>query len=201
MPRFNTSEPAGLDATWVGVGGVQSRDLIQAGTQEQTSGTGQTQYSAWVETLPQASQSMPLLVHAGDSLTVSLTEQGQGSWQVSLTNNTTGQSWAKTIPYTSSNSSAEWIEEAPSAGRGGVLPLDNFDTVNFTDASAVSHGQKQSLSQIGAQPIELDGGSGQALVTTGALSGDGSGFSVTRTSTPDTQPTGRTTSRRSQPGR
>jgi hypothetical protein len=46
----------GVSATWVGIGGVNSRDLIQAGTQQQTTGTGQTQYQAWVEMLPQASR-------------------------------------------------------------------------------------------------------------------------------------------------
>jgi hypothetical protein len=198
IPQFNTSNSAGMDATWVGIGGVESHDLIQAGTQEQASGTGQMLYSAWVETLPQASQPVPLVVHAGDSITVSLNEQSQGTWQVSMTNNTTGQQWQRSIQYDSSNSSAEWIEEAPSAGRGGILPLDNVGTVNFTNATAVANGQTQNLSQLGAQPIELDNSSGQALLTTAAVGSDGTSFSVSRTSTADTQPTGRRTSPRSQ---
>ena len=187
-----------MNATWVGIGGVQSHDLIQAGTQQQASGDADTLYSAWLETLPQPSQPVPLVVHAGDSVTVSLAEQGQGAWQVSMTNTTTGQAWQTAVQYDSSNSSAEWIEEAPSAGRGGILPLDNFGTIDFSNAGAVSGAQNENLSQTGARPIELDDTSGQALLTTGAVGGDGSSFSVTRTSISDNQPTGRRTSPRSQ---
>ena len=60
VPQFAASSPAGVDAIWVGIGGADSPDLIQAGTQQQTSGAGRTQYSAWIETLPQASRTVPL---------------------------------------------------------------------------------------------------------------------------------------------
>jgi hypothetical protein len=198
LPPYDSTEAGGLDATWVGIGGIQSTDLLQAGTQEQTSGTGQTQYSAWIETLPRPSQTVPLSVHAGDSISVSLTEQSPGMWQVAMTNNTTGQQWQTNVQYQSSNSSAEWIEEAPSAGRGGVLPLDNFGMLNISDATTVSNGQSQNLTQAGARAIDIDSGSGQALVTTSPLGSDGSSFSVTRTATPDTQPAGRTSSPHNQ---
>ena len=193
VPQFAASSAAGLDATWLGIGGIKGHDLIQAGTQEQTSGASQTKYSAWVEALPQASHPVPLVIRAGDSISVSLTEPSAGNWQVALTNNTTGQSYQDTAQYTSSNSSAEWIEEAPSSGRGGVLPIDDFGTVKFTGASAIQNGQTVSLSQAGAQAITLDGANHQALATTSAVGADGSNFSVTRTSTPDTQPAGRST--------
>ena len=67
---------------------------------------------------------MPLRVHAGDSITVSITEQSPDQWLIDFSNNTTGQTYQQTQQYTSSHSSAEWVEEAPSGGRGGgVLPL------------------------------------------------------------------------------
>jgi hypothetical protein len=62
VPAFSPSSASGMDATWVGIGGVNTQDLIQAGTQQQTSGSGQTLYSAWVETLPQPSQPVALVV-------------------------------------------------------------------------------------------------------------------------------------------
>jgi hypothetical protein len=188
IPAFSPSSSGGLNATWVGIGGINSTDLIQAGTQEQTSGTGQTLYSAWLEILPQPSQPVALVVRAGDSISVSLNEQSPGTWQVSLTNNTTGQSQQVTGQYDSSYSSAEWIEEAPSAGRGGPLPLDDFGTIAFSGASTLDGGQQVDLSQAGAQPIELDNADQQPLVTTSAIGSDGASFSVTRTSTPDSQP-------------
>jgi len=117
---------SGIGATWVGIGGVTNRDLIQAGTQDATSGGGQAEFQAWIEMLPAASQQVPLAVAPGDSVTVSIDEQGEGSgsWQISITNNTSGQNYQTTATYTSTESSAEWIEEAPS-GPGGILPLDN----------------------------------------------------------------------------
>ena len=196
VPQFSASSPTGLDATWVGIGGIDSRDLIQAGTQEQTSGAGQTQYSAWIETLPQPSRTVPLVIHAGDSISVSLSEQSRGNWLISLTNNTSGRTYQDTVQYNSSNASADWIEEAPSAGRGGVLPLDDFGTINITGASAVKNGQDVSLAQTSARAIHLDSTNHQRLATTSAVGVDGSSFSVTRTSTPDSQPGRRSTAPR-----
>jgi hypothetical protein len=184
-----------MDAIWVGIGGVNTRDLIQAGTQEQSSGSGQSLYSAWLETLPRPSQPVQLAVHAGDSITVSLTEQSPGTWQIALTNNTTGQNYQVSGQYQSSYSSAEWIVEAPSAARGGIMPLDNFGTISFSDASAVSNGQSVNLSDANAQPINLQNPGGQPLVMTSALDSDGASFTVTRTSTPDSSPGGRASRR------
>src|SRR5205823_1395812 len=122
------------------IGGVNSRDLIQAGTQDVASGTGQSQFEAWIELLPAASQQVPLAVAPGDSVTVSIDEQGTGPgmWQIDFKNNTSGQTYQTMVQYTSSESSVEWIEEAP-AGRGGVLPLDNFGSVSFSGATATQN--------------------------------------------------------------
>src|SRR6185312_14939849 len=126
IPTYSAMSSAGVSATWVGIGGVNSRDLIQAGTQEQASGTGQTEYSAWIETLPQASHNVPLRVSPGDSVSVSITEQSTNNWLIEFNNATTGQTYQQKLQYASSHSSAEWIEEAPSAARAGILPLDDF---------------------------------------------------------------------------
>src|SRR5205823_4364498 len=125
---------AGADAAWVGIGGVRSRDLIQAGTQQTVSGSGSTQYQAWVETLPQASHPVPLTINPGDSVSVSITQlpQSQNNWLIAFKNNSTGQTFQVTETYASSMSSAEWIEEAPSSSRGRQLPLDNFGSISFS---------------------------------------------------------------------
>jgi len=104
VPQFAPDSPAGADATWVGIGGVNTRDLIQAGTQQTVSGNGSTQYQAWVETLPQASHPVPLTVNPGDSVSIAITQspQAQDQWQVSFTNNTTGQTLQVTEHYASS---------------------------------------------------------------------------------------------------
>lgn len=62
VPQPSTNS-IGADAAWVGIGGITSHDLIQAGTEETVSG-GQVSYNAWIETLPQASRDVALAIHA-----------------------------------------------------------------------------------------------------------------------------------------
>ena len=187
VPQPAANGAPGVGATWVGIGGGRSRDLIQAGTQDMASGTGQSQYQAWIETLPQASQQVPLAVKPGDSVTVSVDRQASGSniWQISFKNNTSGHTYQTTVQYASSQSSAEWVEEAPS-GHGGVLPLDNFGSITFSSATAIQAGQTVDLAQAGAQPISLMGAGGHALAVPSAIGGDGSSFSIARTAAPAT---------------
>ena len=200
VPQLAPSGAAGVGATWVGIGGVNSRDLIQAGTQDVASGTGQSQFEAWIEMLPAASQQVPLAVAPGDSVTVSIAEQGAGTggWQIAFKNNTSGETYQTTMQYTSSQSSVEWIEEAP-AGRSGVLPLDNFGSVSFSGATATENGQTVDLAQTGAQPITMLNATNQALAVPSTVGTDGSSFEVARTAAPATTGTAGGPGRR--PGR
>jgi hypothetical protein len=192
IPEFSSSGTSGIDAAWVGIGGVRSRDLIQAGTQETVSGSGRTQYEAWIEMLPRSSRPVPLQVHAGDSVTVAISEQSANDWSIQFTNNTTGQTYQTEQQYTSSHSSAEWIEEAPSGGRGGILPLDNFGTIQFTGGSAVKDGATVSIAGSGARAITMVSANDQPLAVPSALGDDGASFSIARTDAPATSPgTGR----------
>jgi hypothetical protein len=193
VPEFSPGGSFGIDATWVGVGGVRSRDLIQAGTEQTVSGSGHTQYEAWVEMLPRSSRSVSLSVHPGDSVTVSITEQALNNWLIQFTNNTTGLSYQETQQYASSHSSVEWVEEAPSAGRGGIMPLTNFGSIEFSNGSAVKDGQTVTIAGAGATSITMLGGNNQALAVPSSLAADGASFSIARTDTPatDTRATGR----------
>jgi hypothetical protein len=183
VPRV-ASASIGADATWVGIGGLNSRDLIQAGTQATTS-QGSVRYEAWVEMLPQSSRTVSLGVSPGDSVTVSITEQSSGVWTISIKNNTSGQSYSTTVQYSSSKSSAEWIEEAPSAGRG-VMPLDDFGTIGFTSATAVRDGKAMNLAGLGARAISMINSQGEVIAQPSQLGADGGSFTVTRTSAPST---------------
>lgn len=186
VPQFSSTSAAGIDATWVGIGGVRTNDLIQAGTQQTVTGPGHTQYQAWIEMLPRASRPVPLKIHAGDSITVSISETSTNQWTIDFTNNTTGQTYQTVQQYTSSHSSADWVEEAPSGGRGGVLPLDDFGTVQFSNAAAVKNGQTVTLADAGARSITMIGNNNQALAVPSALGDDGASFSVARTNNPTT---------------
>src|SRR5438093_9791133 len=189
------STTTGADATWVGIGGVSGTDLIQAGTQATVSG-GDVSYEAWTEMLPDSSRTVSLAVAAGDSITVSITEQASGQWLITMVNNTTKAKYQRTVRYNSSRSSAERIEEAASAGRG-TIPLDDFGTVRFTAGSAVRDGTTQSLSALGATAVAMISRAGQAMPQPSTPGADGSSFTVTRTSAPGTvQGGGRTFRRR-----
>jgi Peptidase A4 family len=175
---------AAADATWVGIGGVSSQDLIQSGTQAVVQ-NGQVAYQAWVETLPNVLQSIPLTVKAGDSVTVSLAQQSPGQWGLSFHNNTTGQNYQTTVAYNSSNSSAEWIEEMPVGGSGNVLnylPLDNFGSVTFQSGYAIANGTTQNIANADAQQISMVTSGNTLLASASALDQTGGGFTVTRSS-------------------
>ena len=180
VPTVSASASASADATWVGIGGVTSQDLIQAGTQAIVQ-NGQTQYQAWLETLPQTSQTVPLNVKAGDSITVTVSTQQSGQWLIYINNNSTGQNYQTTVQYNSSLSSAEWVEEMP-VGNTGFIPLDNFGGVNFSNATTVENGQTLTAVQAGAQAMNMLNSSNQNLADASALGSDGTSFGVTRTS-------------------
>jgi hypothetical protein len=179
----------GADATWVGIGGLTTNDLIQAGTQAMVDGGGTVEYSSWIEMLPQSSRTVPLTVSAGDSVTVAITQQSGNDWLIQMKNNTTKGTYSVTVQYASSNSSAEWVQEAPSVGRG-LVSLDQFGTVQFSGASAVRDGKAMSLSALGAKAITMINGQGQAIAQPSTISGDGSSFTVARTDATSSPQTG-----------
>jgi len=198
VPNIGLASTAGMDAAWVGIGGVRSRDLIQAGSQRTVLGNGATQDEAWLELLPRAPETVPLKLGPGNTIRVSIDQQGPETWLIAFTNISSGQAYQVTKHYASSLTSAEWVEEAPSAGRRQVLPLDNFGTVRFSQASVVRDTQVLNIAQSGAHPITMITPAGAHLAEPSALGDDGESFSVTRTSTPSPSP-GRSPSRRRGP--
>ena len=169
---------AGADATWVGIGGATSTDLIQAGTQAIVS-QGAVEYEAWIETLPQPSQTVPLSVAAGDTVRVTIAQQSTDTWAIEIADTTTGRSYTTTITYQSSLSSAEWIEEAPSSGRQ-IVPLDEFGALEFVSGSAVVDGKTETLSAAGATAITMIDRYGAAVATPSAVGADGASFTIAR---------------------
>lgn len=127
--------------TWVGLGGFNrgSKALEQDGTAVDCTTSGRAVYSAWFELVPAAPVTMRLTVHPGDTISASVAQRaGKTILQVhDLTTNV-----VRTAVRTVSGpdlSSAEWIVEAPSlcftTTHCTPLPLTNFGTVSFSDAS------------------------------------------------------------------
>jgi hypothetical protein len=179
VPEVSLDSPFGADAAWVGIGGLRTRDLIQAGTQQFVTGSGSVTYQAWVEKLPAPAQPVPLTVLPGQTVSVSLDYQGNDEWLITLSNLSTGQSLVRTEQYSSSLSSAEWIEEAPFARRR-VLPLTEFGALGFAQASAARDGVSMTIADLGARAISLIDNNGRALAVPSPLGADGASFTVNR---------------------
>lgn len=176
-----TSPKAGLagNATWVGIGGVGKKDLIQAGTMALTDPLGRITYQAWYELLPDYSKRVNLAVKPGDSMSVEIKETSPDQWSIALTNNTTGQSVNLAVPYASSLSSAEWIQEMPMIN-DSYMELNNFGSVIFSKSWAIKDGKKINLSDIGALPVSMVNLVGEKTAKTGVVFADSS-FSISRT--------------------
>ncbi len=177
VPVAVVSANGTADATWVGIGGTKTADLIQAGTQAIIE-HGSVSYYAWVETLPGSAQIVPLTVHGADSITTKVEWQQGNDWLISITNNTTGQNFQTTVNYNSSLTSAEWVEEMVSNINGTFRPLDSFGTATFIDSGVTVNGQSMSISQSGAVPLQMVTSSGNVLATPSVLNADGASFSV-----------------------
>ncbi len=181
VPTVKSSSILAADATWVGIGGVENKNLIQAGTQAVADLDGTVSYEAWIEGLPDASKHVPLSVHAGDYVTVSLVETSPGLWSITMKNNTTGKTFETSMPYASSHSSAEWIQEMPS---GNVaIALDSFDSVHFISGSATKNGKVVTPKEAKAKALSLVSHTGEELVVPSVLDTSGA-FRVERTDIP-----------------
>ncbi len=113
VPTAESASGARYAADWVGIGGYSSQDLIQAGTSEQFV-NGIASYNAWTEILPAAEVVIPgFTIHPGDKMTVNITKGSGTAWKIVVTDSTSGKTFTKKLTYSSSESSAEWIHEAP----------------------------------------------------------------------------------------
>ena len=111
---------------------------------------------------------------------VSIQQISNGLWQISFRDNTTGQNYSTNVNYTSSLSSAEWIEEMPTINNS-FLPLDNFGTTNFMNGYTIKNGSEVNIANSGAAMITMINSSNQVTAETSNLGSDGASFSVTRT--------------------
>lgn len=141
-------------SSWIGIGGIQSNTLIQAGT-DQLVQDGKPIYYAWIELIPAPPQPITSMeVLPGDNVSFSIQNTGGNQWQVTVTNSTSGQHVTKTVTYASCACSAEWIEEAPNV-HNKLSPLAQFTSVSFTDCQVVLHGQHLGLGQTRYEALRM----------------------------------------------
>jgi hypothetical protein len=177
---------AGDSATWIGIGGacldpscaLTDATLIQAGTEQDVDSSGRPSYSAWWELVPAPAVTIGnVSVAPGDRIHVTIGEAVPNSevWTVTLNDVTDGQSFSTTVPYTSTHSTAEWIEETPlTFGSDGVgeASLPNLSETQFTNATV--NGAPAHLTS--GEEIQLIDSSGSVIGTPSAPFGGGTGF-------------------------
>ena len=142
-----TAGQAEDSASWVGIGGgcvddsctVTDNTLIQAGTEQDVSSTGQVSYDAWWEIIPETETEISLPVSAGNKISVSIAESTStpGQWSIVIKNLTTHKSFSTTQTYSSSMDTVEWIEETPleiGTTGTGIAAMPNLTRVHFLNA-------------------------------------------------------------------
>jgi Peptidase A4 family len=139
-------------AVWVGVDGLDNRDLLQAGIVERgfdlptSSGSpdGPTPgircldraqvYGFW-EDLPSAPVRVDLPVRMGDVVSVSIFKMSPGWWVLAMHDITAGRSFLLSQPYAGPDTSLEWVVEAPMVMGLFTDPVPT-STVRFRDLGA-----------------------------------------------------------------
>lgn len=179
VPDAEISSTTSASAVWVGIGGMQDKDLIQAGTRAQSEG-GRLSYEAWYELYPAPAVLLPVAIHAGDTIRVAITEASGGVWEITIVDGTAGSSFSTTQNYASTGGSAEWIVEAPGTAAGSLLALGSFTPVNFLEASAVRAGTRKSPAALGATGLSLVDPAGAVLAAPSPLQATQGGFTVVR---------------------
>ena len=181
------SLPPGFSATWAGIGGYNTSDLIQAGVGEQSTPAGPLfgpQYYAWYEILP-ASETLitgckgdpNCTVNPGDQITVDIHNVSGNTWSVNLAD-VNHWTYSTTLTYTSSGSSAEWIQEAPTLVAVQTIPAP-VGTVHFGPTSTFTrNGTTSTIAQGSPTLINESPLGGVNEATTSPLASDGQSFNV-----------------------
>ena len=180
--------PPGFAATWTGIGGYSTSDLIQAGVSEDSAPSNSLlgdQYYAWYELLPATETQISgctgdsnCTVTPGDTINVDISNVSGDTWRIAITDQ--GKwSWSQDETYASSESSAEWILEAPTLAVAQT-PLANVGTVAFGPTSTyTAGGTTYTIAQgnpttIDLSPLPTGGVLDEA--TPSALAPDGQSF-------------------------
>jgi len=186
-----TAGSATYSAFWVGLGGASdtSSALEQIGSAADCAAGGSASYYLWYELVPAAPHVLKLHVAPADAITAAVTLNGKRVTLL-IRDLTRGTKFTKVSKMSAPDrSSAEWVAEAPSEcfsnGVCRTLPLTNFGTLAFTNASATANRHKGTISDAawGTTSIELQPDGSEVTEPSGSatpsdLSADGKSFSV-----------------------
>jgi Peptidase A4 family len=181
----HTAGQAEASSDWIGIGGgcvdsgctVTDSTLIQTGTEQDVSSTGQATYSAWWELVPAPSLTISsITVHPGDQMHASISQVASGAdvWTITIQDLTSGQAYSTTVPYPSTMSTAEWIEETPLeiGTNAGFAALPNLTTTPFSSGTVNGSPVKLTTSE----QMDLIDSSGSVIGAPSAPNSTGNGF-------------------------
>jgi len=181
----HTSGQAAASSNWIGIGGgcvdagctVTDPTLIQTGTEQDVSASGQPSYSAWYELIPAPSLTITnMTVGPGDHMHASISEvvPDANLWTITISDVTRGESFSTTLPYASTHATAEWIEETPLeiGTNAGFSALPNLTNPNF-DTGTVN-GSPANLKS--SEAMQLIDSGGSVIGTPSAPDSDADGF-------------------------
>jgi hypothetical protein len=188
-----TSHKSGQDefsSTWIGIGGgclnascsATDNTLIQTGTEQDVDGQGKASYSAWWEIIPGPSIGISNPVSAGDSMHGDVRSTVPGAWTITLTNLTKGWKFTQTVPYSSSEATAEWILETPLiiGSNAGVAAMPTLSTTHFNNATVNNKVNNMGIPSAGllaSESIQLVQG-GTVVATPSSPDASANGFNV-----------------------
>jgi hypothetical protein len=179
VPSVVCGGAATYSASWVGIDGYADSTVEQTGTEQDCSG-GVARYSAWYEMYPKISRTVPLSVHAGDTMSAEVRSVGSDNFQLTLTDANDGPNGVYTTTQKLARAqlqSAEWIVEAPS--QGGILTLASFGSETFIQASVTINGTTGSISSGQYDPITMVSSTGTTLAAPSKLTSGGASFTDT----------------------
>ncbi len=152
VPAVSATKKATYSSNWVGIDGFNNSNLIQTGT-ESDFVNGRARYDAWWEILPAAETVIPSIsVTPGDSFSATITHGSGSTWTITIKDNRNGQSFTTTQSYSGPQTSAEWIEEAPSVG-GRIAPLAHYGSTVF-DPGTVNGGNPGLVAADGGSMVQ-----------------------------------------------
>ena len=166
VPAITPTQYPGASATWIGIDGGPSSpgSIIQTGTAQNTSG-GSTSYYAWYELYPQAPTAL-FPVNPGDHMAASIVQANPATWDLEISDVSSGESSSGPLPYSGPHLSAEWIEELPTVVNGAQATLPDFGSATFTAMQAQGGGSASDT------PVDMIDESGNVIASAGALAGN-----------------------------
>jgi hypothetical protein len=176
---------------WIGIGGgcvdasctATDNTLIQDGTEQDVSASGQASYSAWWEIIPGPSITISMTIAPGDRMQSSIAEAVADSnvWTITLTDVTRSETFTQTVPYSSTHATAEWIQETPLllGTNAGFAALPNLTSPAFDLATV--NGAPAALKT--SEQMDLVESGGNVIGTPSAPDPDLDGFNACTWST------------------